>query len=363
MIWRDDWSFGAGDMAESLTITRPTDGHLHLRDGAGMADVVGHSARAFARAVVMPNLVPPVVTTAQAVAYRERILAALPPGSDFEPLMTLYLTDATPPAEVRAARASGAVVAAKLYPAGATTHSDRGVTEIGRIDPVLAEMESCGLPLLVHGEVVDPVVDIFDRERVFIERVLAPLVERWPGLKVVLEHCSTREGVAFVGAAPPRVAATVTPQHLLLVVNDLLAGGVRPHHYCLPVLKGREHREAVVAAATGDSPKFFLGTDSAPHARSHKESGCGAAGVFSAPAALELYVAAFAAAGALDRLEAFAAQRGADFYGLPRSTGTVTLVREPWQVPASVPFGDDVVVPMRAGGTVAWRIAAGSTAG
>lgn len=363
MIWRDDWSFGAGDMAESLTITRPTDGHLHLRDGAGMADVVGHSSRVFARAVVMPNLAPPIVTTGQAVAYRDRILAALPPGSDFEPLMALYLTDATPPAEIRAAKASGAIVAAKLYPAGATTHADRGVTDVGRIAHVLSEMEACGLPLLVHGEVVDPAVDIFDRERVFLERVLAPLVERWPGLRVVLEHVSTREGVEFVGAAPPRVAATVTPQHLLLDVNDLLAGGVRPHHYCLPVLKGREHRQAVARAATGDSPKFFLGTDSAPHARSRKECGCGAAGVFSAPAALEFYAEAFEAAGALDRLEAFASLRGADFYGLPRPAGTVTLVREPWEVPASCPFGEDVVVPMRAGEAVAWRVAAGSEGG
>jgi len=343
-------------MTESLTITRPADWHLHLRDGAGMADVVNHTARVFARAVVMPNLVPPVVTVAQAAAYRERILAAVRPGSGFEPLMTLYLTDATPPGEVRAAKDSGLVVAAKLYPAGATTHSDRGVTDISRISRVLDEMEACGLPLLVHAEVTDPSVDIFDRERVFIDRVLAPLVGRWAGLKVVLEHVSTREGVEFVGASSPRVAATVTPHHLLLDRNDLLAGGVRPHHFCLPVLKSREHREAVARAATGNSPRFFLGTDSAPHPRRRKECSCGAAGVFSAHAALELYAEAFEAAGALDRLEAFASQRGADFYGLPRSTGTVTLVREPWPVPASYPFGDDVVVPLRAGETVAWRV-------
>ena len=346
-------------MVESLTITRPADWHLHLRDGAGMADVVGHTARVFAHAVVMPNLVAPVVTVDQAAAYRKRILAAVPPGSGFEPLMTLYLTDATPPEEIRVAKDSGLVVAAKLYPAGATTHSDRGVTDIGRISRVLDEMEACGLPLLVHGEVTDPAVDIFDRERVFIDRVLAPLVGRWAGLKFVLEHVSTREGVEFVGASSPRVAATVTPHHLLLDRNDLLAGGVRPHHFSLPVLKSREHREAVTAAATGDSPRFFLGTDSAPHPRRRKECGCGAAGVFSAHAALELYAEAFEAAGALDRLEAFAAQRGADFYGLPRPTGTVTLIREPWTVPASYPFGDDVVVPLRAGETVAWRVVDG----
>jgi dihydroorotase len=344
-------------MAESLTITRPVDWHLHLRDGAAMADAVRHTARVFARAVVMPNLVPPVVTVAQALAYRERILAAVPPGSGFEPLMTLYLTDATPPAAARAAKQGGAVAAAKLYPAGATTHSDHGVTAIDRIGRVLDEMEACALPLLVHAEVTDPAVDIFDRERVFIDRVLAPLVERWSGLKVVLEHVSTREGVEFVRGSSPRVAATVTPHHLLLDRNDLLAGGVRPHHFCLPVLKSREHREAVVEAATGDDPRFFLGTDSAPHPRRRKESGCGSAGVFSAHAALELYAEAFAAAGALDRLEAFASRRGSDFYGLPRSTETITLVMDPWPVPESYPFGDDVVVPLRAGESVAWRVA------
>ncbi len=364
MIWRGDCSFGARDMVQSLTITRPTDWHLHLRDGAGMADVVGHSVRVFARAVVMPNLAPPIVTSGQAVAYRDRILAALPPGSDFEPLMTLFLTDATPPAEIRAAKASGVVVAAKLYPAGATTHSDRGVAEVGRIAHVLAEMEACGLPLLVHGEVVDPAVDIFDRERVFIERVLAPL--RGPlagpqGGPRALQHAGgravRRRGVAAGGgdgdapAPPARASMTCSPAACALTTTACRCS------------KGREHRQAVARAATGDSPKFFLGTDSAPHARSRKECGCGAAGVFSAPAALELYAEAFEAAGALDRLEAFASQRGADFYGLPRSSGTVSLVREPWQVPASCPFGEDVVVPMRAGETVAWRIADGSGVG
>jgi dihydroorotase len=343
-------------VASRITIRRPDDWHLHLRDGAGMADVVPHSARVFARAVVMPNLAPPVTTCAEALAYRERIVAALEPGSRFEPLMTLYLTDDTPPAEIRAAAGSGRIIAAKLYPAGATTHSAHGVTDVEKIARVLEEMEACGLPLLVHGEVTDRQVDIFDRERAFIDRELSRLVTRWPELKVVLEHVTTREGVQFVAEGPPRVAATVTPQHLLLDRNDLLAGGIRPHHYCLPVLKGREHREAVAAAATGASPRFFLGTDSAPHARSRKESGCGAAGVFSAHAALELYAEAFEAAGALDRLEAFAAERGADFYGLPMNGDTVTLEREPWQVPTSFRFGDDVVVPLRAGETVAWRV-------
>jgi dihydroorotase len=270
--------------------------------------------------------------------------------------MTLYLTDETPPSEVRAAVDSGCIIGAKLYPAGATTHSDRGVTGLERIGRVLEEMEAHGLPLLIHGEVTDPEVDIFDRERSFIERELAALTRRWSGLKVVLEHVTTREGVQFVSESPPQVAATVTPQHLLLDRNDLLAGGVRPHHYCLPVLKGREHREAVVAAATGPSPRFFLGTDSAPHPRSRKESACGSAGVFSAHAALELYAEAFEAAGALDRLESFAAERGADFYGVPRNAETVTLERRPWQVPGSYPFADDEVVPLRAGETVAWRV-------
>ena len=343
-------------MTTCLTIRKPDDCHLHLRDGDGMAAVVGHTARVFGRAIVMPNLAPPVTTCDEAVAYRNRILAALAPGSSFDPRVTLYLTDETPPAEIRAAVESGCVIGAKLYPAGATTHSDRGVTGLDRIGRVLEEMEARGLPLLIHGEVTDPAVDIFDRERAFVERELSAVVRRWPGLKVVLEHVTTREGVQFVSEALPHVAATVTPQHLLLDRNDLLAGGLRPHHYCLPVLKGREHRDAVVAAATGPSPKFFLGTDSAPHPRSRKEAGCGSAGVFSAHAALELYAEAFDAAGALDRLESFAAERGADFYSLPRNAGTVTLERRLWQVPASYPFGGDEVVPLRAGETVAWRV-------
>lgn len=341
---------------QRLTVTRPDDWHLHLRDGAGVAAVVRHTAEVFARAVVMPNLVPPVMTTAQAADYRDRVLDALPSGSDFQPLMTIYLTDETSVDEVRRAAASDFVVGVKLYPAGATTHSDRGVTSIERVSAVLEAMEGSGTPLLVHGEVTDPEVDIFDRERVFIERTLAPLVDRWQGLKVVLEHVTTRDGVEFVQSSPPRVAATVTPQHLLLDRNDLLAGGIRPHHYCLPVLKGSEHRVAVVAAATGDNRRFFLGTDSAPHSRRRKETTCGAAGVFSAHGAIGLYAEAFEVAGALDRLEDFVSLRGADFYGLPRNTGTITLVRRPWAVPEQYPFGDDVVVPLRAGGTIAWAI-------
>ncbi len=343
-------------MGDSLTITRPDDWHLHLRDGAGMAAVARHTAAVFARAIIMPNLQPPIATTAHAGEYRDRILGALPPGSNFNPLMTLYLTDETPPAEVRRAQSSGYVAGVKLYPAGATTHSDHGVTALERVAAVLDAMEDCGLPLLVHGEVTDPDVDIFDRERVFIEQTLAPLVNRWSSLKVVLEHVTTREGVDFVRSSPPVVAATVTPQHLLLDRNDLLVGGVRPHHFCLPVLKGREHREAVVGAATGEDRRFFLGTDSAPHPRGNKESACGAAGVFSAHGALSFYAEAFEAAGALDRLEDFASFRGADFYGLPRNTGTVTLIKEAWNVPDNYPFGDDVVVPLRAGGTLAWTV-------
>ncbi len=346
-------------MAERITITRPDDWHLHLRDGAAMADVVGHSARVFGRALVMPNLRPPVVTTEQALAYRAAIVAALPAGADFTPLMALYLTDDTPPEEIARAAASGVVVAVKLYPAGATTHSDSGVTRIERVHRVLAAMEEHGLPLLVHGEVTDSAVDVFDRERVFIDRVLGPLVARFEGLKVVLEHVTTEEGVGFVEGSPPRVAATVTAHHLLLDRNALFAGGLDPHHYCLPVLKAERHRRAVVAAATGDDPRFFLGTDSAPHPRPAKERRGAAAGIFTAHAALELYAEAFDRVGALDRLGAFASQRGAAFYGVEPSSETVTLVRDPWQVPAAYPFGGSEVVPFRADGTVAWRVVAG----
>jgi dihydroorotase len=339
-----------------IILTAPDDFHLHLRDGTAMADAVAHTARVFRRAVVMPNLKPPLVTRDQAIAYRSRIKAALPEGSSFEPLMTLYLTDSTTPEEIARASASGAIAAVKLYPAGATTNSDAGVTDLNTLDATLTAIEEHGLPLLVHGEVTDPEVDIFDRERVFIDTVLAPLVDRFQGLKVVFEHVTTREAVEYVTAAPSRVAATVTPHHLLLDRNALFAGGFDPHHYCLPVLKSERHREALVAAATGDNPNFFLGTDSAPHPRTSKERRLGAAGIFSAHAALELYAEVFAEADALDKLEAFAGHRGADFYGIPRNTGCVTLVRDEWIVPDSYPFGDGEVVPLRAGETVKWQV-------
>jgi len=339
-----------------IILTAPDDFHLHLRDGPAMADAVAHTARVFRRAVVMPNLQPPLVTTDQAIAYRSRIEAALPEGASFEPLMTLYLTDSTTPAEIARASASGAVAAVKLYPAGATTHSDAGVTDLQKLDTTLTAIEEHGLPLLVHGEVTDPDVDIFDRERVFIDTLLAPLVDRFEGLKVVFEHVTTLEAVEYVTAAPPRVAATVTPHHLLLDRNALFAGGFDPHHFCLPVLKSGRHREALVAAATGDDPSFFLGTDSAPHSRTNKERRAGAAGIFSAHAALELYAEVFESVGALERLDAFAGKRGADFYGRPRNKGHVTLVREEWLVPASYPFGDDEVIPLRAGEMIRWRV-------
>ncbi|MBX3649797.1 MAG: dihydroorotase [Burkholderiales bacterium] len=341
---------------KTITITRPDDWHLHLRDGAAMRDVLPHTAARFARAIVMPNLKPPVTTTELALAYRERIRGALPAGSRFEPLMTLYLTDNTPPAEIIRARQSGVVHAVKYYPAGATTNSDSGVTALEKCFPVLEAMEKAGMPLLVHGEVTDADVDMFDRERVFIERTLAPLVERFQGLKVVMEHITTREAAAFVTSAPQRVAATLTPQHLLLNRNALFTGGVRPHNYCLPILKREIHRQALVAAATGGNPKFFLGTDSAPHARHTKENDCGCAGMYTAHAGIELYAEVFAAAGALDRLEAFASHFGADFYGLPRNSEKITLLQQPWDAPASVPFGGDTLVPMRAGAAIQWRI-------
>ena len=340
---------------DSITITTPDDWHLHLRDGAVLASVLPHSAAQFARAIVMPNLRPPVTTVALARAYRDRILAALPAGAAFEPLMTLYLTDNTSAAEVRAARASGFVHAAKLYPAGATTNADAGVTDLARMTPTLEAMAECGLPLLVHGEVTDPRVDPFDREAVFIERVLAPLLVRLPTLKVVFEHATTKDAVEFVRAAPTSVGATITAHHLLLDRADLFRGGLRPHYYCLPVLKRAHHRDALIEAATSGDPKFFLGTDSAPHARADKESGCGCAGIYTAHAALELYAEVFDAAGRLDRLEAFASHHGADFYGLPRNAGTVTLGRGEHPVPTTYPLGDGAVVPLRAGASLRWR--------
>jgi dihydroorotase len=320
--------------------------------------VLPFTATRFARAIVMPNLKPAVTTTALALDYRRRILAALPAGAAFEPLMTLYLTDTTPPEEVQRARDSGCVFGFKLYPAGATTHSDSGVTDVARIAPVLERMAELGVVLEVHGEVTDPTVDIFDREARFIDRVLAPLIERLPALRVVLEHITTRAAVDFVLAARAGVAATVTPQHLLMNRNALFAGGIRPHHYCAPILKAEAERAALLAAVTGGSARFFLGTDSAPHARRAKEGASGCAGIFSAHAGIELYAEAFESAGALDRLEGFASLHGADFYGLPRNSGTITLLREPWQVPEHYPFGADELVPLRAGERIAWRLAA-----
>lgn len=345
------------EAAPTLSLTRPDDWHLHLRDGPTLAAVAPDTARRFGRAIVMPNLLPPITTTAQALAYRERVLAAVPAGLSFEPLMALYLTDETTPAEILRARASGAVAAVKLYPAGATTHSDAGVTDLARTHGALAAMAETGLPLLIHGEVTDPQVDIFDRERVFLERSLLPLIERFPRLKVVLEHVSTREGVARVQDGPERLAATITPHHLLLSRNAMFAGGLRPHHFCLPVAKREEDRLALVEAATSGHPRFFLGTDSAPHPRRRKESASAPGGIYTAHAAIELYAEVFEQAGALDRLEAFASFHGPDFYGLPRNRERVTLVREPWTVPASLAMGEEELVPFRAGEGVAWRLA------
>jgi len=341
---------------DRLTLTQPDDWHLHLRDGADMVAVLPDTARRFARAIVMPNLKPPVTTTAQAQAYRDRIVAALPAGSTFEPLMTLYLTDNTPADEIRRAKASGFVHAVKLYPAGATTNSDSGVTDVERCHGAIEALAEAGRPLLIHGEVTDPRVDVFDREHVFIERTMAPLVRRFPQLKIVFEHITTTQAAQFVRAAPANVGATITAHHLLLNRNALFQGGVRPHHYCLPVLKREEHREALVQAATSGNPKFFLGTDSAPHARHTKETDCGCAGVYTAHAAIELYAEAFEAAGALDRLEAFASFHGADFYGLPRNTGRITLEKRAWKVPEALPYGRHTLVPMRAGSSVGWSL-------
>jgi dihydroorotase len=342
-------------MPDRLTITRPDDWHLHLRDGPALAAVLPSTALQFARAIVMPNLRPPVTTAAQAGAYRERILAALPAGSAFEPLMTLYLTDNTPPDEVRRAREAG-VVAFKLYPAGATTNSDAGVTDVRKAYGVLEAMQREGLLLLVHGEVTDPEIDLFDREAVFIDRVMTPLRRDLPGLKVVFEHITTKEAADYVAGSDAHTAATITGHHLLYNRNALFLGGMRPHYYCLPVLKRELHRQALVAAATSGSAKFFLGTDSAPHAAALKEQSVCGAGCFTAPAALELYAEAFEAAGALHRLEAFASFNGADFYGLPRNTGTVTLVREPWTLPEQMPFGETIIKPLRGGEQLTWRL-------
>ena len=339
-----------------ITITRPDDWHLHLRDAEHMRAVLPDTARRFARAIVMPNLKPPVTTTALALQYRDRIRAALPAGAAFEPLMTLYLTDNTRPAEIEKAKRSGVVHAVKYYPAGATTNSDSGVTDLEKCRGVFEAMESCGMPLLLHGEVTDPAVDVFDRERVFLERVLAPLVERHARLRVVLEHITTREAARFVATAPPRVAATITAHHLLIHRNALCTGGLRPHHYCLPVAKREEHRRALVEVAVSGIPKFFLGTDSAPHARHTKETDCGCAGIYTAHAGIELYAEAFDAARSLDRLQGFASHFGPDFYGLPRNSENITLERSEWRVPDELAFGPDKLVPFRAGGKLKWNL-------
>lgn len=340
---------------QQLTITRPDDWHLHLRDGALMQAVVQDTARQFARAIVMPNLRPPVTTTEQSLAYRRRIIAALPADVEFEPLMTLYLTDNTTAEEIGRARQSGIVHAVKLYPAGATTNSDAGVTDIRKVYPALEEMQRCGMPLLVHGEVTAPDVDVFDREAVFIERVLVPLLKDMPQLRVVFEHITTRDAVQFVTGAPPHIAATITAHHLLYNRNAMFSGGLRPHYYCLPVLKREVHREALGKAATSGNPKFFLGSDSAPHEQHAKESACGCAGCYTAYAAVELYAEAFEQLDALDRLEGFASFFGADYYRLPRNTGKITLRRETWQVPDSLPFGEHRLVPLRARENLAWK--------
>ena len=344
-------------MTISLSLRRPDDFHLHLRDGAQMASVIADSARRFARAIVMPNLKPPVTTVAAVLEYRSRILACLGAGQDFTPLMTLYLTDHTSPAEIRAASACEHIYAAKLYPAGATTFSEHGVTAIERAYPAIEAMEESGLPLLVHGEVTEPRVDVFDREKVFIDTVLAPLLQRFRKLRVVLEHITTRDAVHFVRNGPDTLAATITPHHLLYGRSALFEGGLRPHLYCLPVLKREEDRQALLLAATGGHPRFFLGTDSAPHPRSAKEGACGCAGIYSAHCALELYAQVFENAGALDRLEAFAAGNGAVFYGLPGNSGHVTLEKRDWRVPESLPFGDGELVPMCAGEVCHWQLA------
>lgn len=340
----------------NITITRPDDWHLHLRDGGALRAVLPDTVRQFARAIVMPNLRPPVTTTDMALAYRQRIIEALPTGARFEPLMTLYLTDNTSAEEIAKAKASGLVHGVKLYPAGATTNSDSGVTSLEKCHAALAAMEKHDLPLLVHAEVTDADIDVFDRELVFIERHMIPLLKRYPALRVVFEHITTKDAADFVALAPANVAATITAHHLLMNRNDMFRGGIQPHHYCLPVLKRESHRVALVKAATSGSPKFFLGTDSAPHAKHTKEAACGCAGMYTARTAIELYAEAFDNANALDKLEGFASFYGADFYGLPRNSGKITLMRESWKVPGSLPYDGDVLVPLRADQMVHWKM-------
>ncbi len=341
---------------KTISLTRPDDWHLHLRDGAALKAVLPDTARQFARAIVMPNLRPPVTTTDLALAYRQRILDALPKGMHFEPLMTLYLTDNTSADEIVRAKASGLVHGVKLYPAGATTNSDSGVTNLTHCAKALEAMEKLGIPLLAHAEVTDADIDVFDRERVFIERNMIPLLKNFPALKVVFEHITTKDAADFVSTAPANVAATITAHHLLMNRNDMFKGGIQPHHYCLPILKREEHRVALVKAATSGNAKFFLGTDSAPHARSAKETACGCAGMYTAHTAIELYAEAFETANALDKLEGFASFYGADFYGLSRNTEQITLTQESWQVPENLPFDSDALVPLRAGQSLRWKL-------
>ena len=343
-------------MTTELTITRPDDWHLHVRDGAVLKSVLPDSARQFGRAIIMPNLKPPVTTTEHAAAYRERILAARPAGNTFEPLMTLYLTDNTPADEIRRAKASGFVHGVKLYPAGATTNSDAGVTDLTKCRGALEAMQEVGMPLLVHGEVTSSDIDIFDREKIFIDRVMSPLRRDFPRLKVVFEHITTKDAAEYVAQAEGPIAATITAHHLLYNRNAIFTGGIRPHYYCLPVLKRETHREALVKAATSGSPRFFLGTDSAPHARGVKEAACGCAGCYTALHAVELYAEAFDKAGALDKFEGFASFHGPDFYELPRNADKITLVREDWELPAELPMGDETVVPLRAGEVIGWKL-------
>lgn len=343
-------------MTQQLTIIKPDDWHIHLRDGEGLKVAAPDAANQFKRAIVMPNLRPPVTTAALALAYRARIIDALPKGSAFDPLMTLYLTDNTSAQDIYTAKESGKVYAVKLYPAGATTNSDSGVTDLSNCAEALKAMQAVGMPLLTHGEVTDADVDIFDREKVFIERHMKKLIDTYPDLKVVFEHITTKDAAEFVRQAGPNVGATITAHHLLMNRNDIFVGGIRPHHYCLPILKRETHRQALVEAAISDSEKFFLGTDSAPHPKSAKESECGCAGMYTAHAAIELYAEAFESAGALDKLEAFASFNGPDFYGLTRNTEAIKLVKEPWQVPASYPYDGDELVPLRAGGEIGWKV-------
>ena len=343
-------------MTTQINLTRPDDWHLHLRDGAALQAVFPDTARQFARAIVMPNLRPPVTTTELAIAYRERILAALPKGVSFEPLMTLYLTDNTTADEIKRAKASGMIHGVKLYPAGATTNSDLGVSDLAKCTNALEAMQDLGLPLLVHAEVTDANVDVFDRESVFITRHMQPLLKQFPALKTVFEHITTKDAADFVAESSKNVAATITAHHLLMNRNDMFIGGIRPHHYCLPILKRESHRQTLIKAATSGNAKFFLGTDSAPHTKHAKEAACGCAGMYTAHAALELYAEAFESVNQLDKLEAFASFYGADFYGLPRNTAQITLQKTSWTVPNELAMGNESLVPLRAGQQIHWKL-------